>query len=175
MRQHPRRSQGPKGVWTAQGRTLGHFGIGLPGPGRQRELRSLLGIPELALKRSDSDTLVVSPYAVFLAAAIDPAGALKNLRQMEEFGWTGRYGFYEAVDYTGAGARPVRSWMAHHVGMSLLATCNLLFDRPFQKYFHAEPHVMATELLLHERIPAGLQVEKEEPVSPKLATISAAA
>ena len=101
---------------------------------------------------------------------------LKNLKQMEEYGWTGRYGFYEAIDYSRAGARPIRSWMPHHQGMSLLAACNLLFDRPFQRYFHAEPHVMATELLLHERIPAGLQVEKEEPVSrPMPAPVTAAA
>ena len=33
----------------------------------------------------------------------------------------------------------VRSWMAHHEGMSLLAICNLLFDDPMQQYFHAEP------------------------------------
>lgn len=120
------------------------------------------GIQELALKHSESDALVVSPYSSFLAVPIDPPAALKNLKQMEEFGWTGRYGFYEAIDYTHAGGEPVRSWMAHHQGMSLLAVCNLLFDQPFQHYFHAEPQVLATELLLHERIPAAMQVEKED-------------
>lgn len=123
------------------------------------------GIPELAMKYREFDALVVSPYSVFLAAAADPAGAVKNLRQMEEFGWTGRYGFYEAVDYTRGGARPIRNWMAHHQGMSLLAACNLLFDHPMQRYFHAEPHVMATELVLHERLPVGLQPDKEEKVA----------
>ena len=122
------------------------------------------GIPELALKAASPDSLVISPYSAFLAAAADPAGALKNLKQMEEYGWTGRYGFYEAVDYSRAGSTVVRTWMAHHQGMSLLAACNLLFDKPFQRYFHAEPHVIATELLLHERVPAGLQAEKEEPM-----------
>ena len=36
---------------------------------------------------------------------VDPAAALKNLRQMEEYGWSGRYGFYEAIDYTAPGRR----------------------------------------------------------------------
>ncbi|MFN7995245.1 MAG: glucoamylase family protein [Bryobacteraceae bacterium] len=121
------------------------------------------GIPELSLKRPEGDTLVVSPYSSFLAATVDPASSLKNLRQIEQYGWTGRYGFYEAVDYTHSGGQPIRSWMAHHQGMSLAAICNVLFDQPLQRYFHAEPHVMATELLLHERIPAAMEAEREDP------------
>ena len=37
--------------------------------------------------------------------------------------------------------------------MSLLAITNLLFDNQMQQYFHSEPQVLATELLLHERVP----------------------
>jgi cyclic beta-1,2-glucan synthetase len=120
------------------------------------------GIPDLAMKRRDDSELVVSPYATFLAVAVDPSAALRNLEQIEEYGWTGRYGFYEAIDYTHSGGAPLRSWMAHHQGMSLLSLCNLLFDQPLQRYFHAEPHVLATELLLHERIPVAMQTDKEE-------------
>lgn len=119
------------------------------------------GIPELAMKRTDAATLVVSPYSSFLAATVDPTSAVKNLRQMQEYGWTGRYGFYEAVDYTRNGGEIIRSWMAHHQGMSLLAVVNLLFDNPLQRYFHAEPHVLATELLLHERVPTGSLAESD--------------
>jgi cyclic beta-1,2-glucan synthetase len=65
--------------------------------------------------------------------------------------------------------------MAHHQAMSLLTVCNLLFDRPFQQFFHAEPHVMATELLLHERMPAALLIEEKDPVGyPKQAPLAAA-
>jgi hypothetical protein len=120
------------------------------------------GIPELAMKRMDSGALVVSPYSTFLALAVDPHAAIDNLRRMEEFGWVGRYGFYEAADYSEGGAEVIRSWMAHHQGMSLLAACNLLFDNPFQRYFHSEPQVMATELLLHERVPSAAAAEVEE-------------
>ncbi len=133
------------------------------------------GVPDLALKRSDSAKLVISPYAAFLAISVDPAASLKNLKQIEEYGWTGRYGFYEAIDYTHSGGAPIRSWMAHHQGMSLLAVCNLLFDQPFQRYFHAEPHVLATELLLHERVPASIRVDVDKEDFPVLPAESAAA
>ena len=73
---------------------------------------------------------------------------------MRDAGWVGRYGFYEAIDYTRGKGEPARIWMAHHQGMSLLAVVNLLLDRPFPRYFHAEPQVRATERLLHERVPA---------------------
>ena len=117
------------------------------------------GIPELAMKRSGTKSLVMSPYSTFLALAVDPAAAIRNLHCMDEFGWSGRYGFYDAIDYTHAGGEIVRLWMAHHQGMSLLAACNLLFDNPMQRYFHAEPRVMATELLLQERVPNGFVAE----------------
>ena len=117
------------------------------------------GVPDLALKPMDGDTLVVAPYATMLAALVDTRAAVENLRRMKEFGWFGRYGFYEAVDYSGAGARLIRSWMAHHQGMSLLAACNLLADQAMAHYFHAEPAVKATELLLNERVPGGTSIE----------------
>ena len=119
------------------------------------------GIPDLALRRTDTHQLVISPYSTFLAAVVDPAEAVTNLRQMQEFGWSGRYGFYEAISYTQTGAEAVRMWMAHHQGMSLLAIVNLLFDNPLRQYFHAEPQVLATELLLHERVPAGALADLE--------------
>jgi cyclic beta-1,2-glucan synthetase len=118
------------------------------------------GIPELAMKRAAAKP-VISPYSSLLAVWVDPGEAVKNLRRMEEFGWTGRYGFYEAIDYSHGGGDAIRSWMAHHQGMSLLAIANLLFDNPLRQYFHTEPHVMATELLLHERVPAAALAEPD--------------
>src|SRR5215831_14918627 len=131
------------------------------------------GVPELAMKQMDPRTLVVSPYSTFLALMVDPAAAIHNLQCMAEYEWTGRYGFFEAVDYSKAGGEIVRSWMAHHQGMSLLAACNLLFDRPIQRYFHSEPYVMATELLLHERVPAAVAGEAEEFLETEPATVPA--
>jgi hypothetical protein len=105
---------------------------------------------------------VVSPYSSFLALMVDSLRSVKNLRRMAQLDWAGRYGFYEAADYSPGGPAPVRSWMAHHLGMSLLAVCNLLFDNAMQTYFHSDPHVLATELLLHERVPSAVVVEAEE-------------
>ena len=45
----------------------------------------------------------------------------------------------------------VRSWMAHHQGMSLLAITNWLCDGVVRRWFHCNPSVQATELLLQER------------------------
>lgn len=120
------------------------------------------GVPELAMKRRDSQALVISPYSTFLAAGIDPNVAVENLRCMQEYGWFGRYGFYEAIDYSRAGGEAVRMWMAHHQGMSLLAIVNLLFNNPLRQYFHSEPQVLATELLLHERVPASALAEVDQ-------------
>ena len=47
----------------------------------------------------------------------------------------------------------VRSFMAHHQGMSLLSLAYLLLDQPMQKRFESEPVFQATLLLLQERIP----------------------
>jgi hypothetical protein len=111
------------------------------------------GIPEIALKWDASAGPVVSPYSSYLALGIDSVEALKNIRRMVKAGWMGAYGLYEAVDYSTSLKQPglVREWMAHHQGMSLLAILNLLEDNAMQRWFHANPHLQATELLLHEK------------------------
>jgi cyclic beta-1,2-glucan synthetase len=110
------------------------------------------GIPDLALKYGAEDGPVISPYSSFLALPVMRQEAIRNLRRIESLGWTGEYGFYEAGDYTqGRTPKLVRSWMAHHQGMSLLAVTNLLEGDVFQRWFHANPIVHAAELLLHER------------------------
>ena len=78
--------------------------------------------------------------------------SLGNLRKMASAGWVGAFGFYEAADYSTESGKPVlvREWMAHHQGMSLLAILNLLHDNVVQRWFHTNPEVQATELLLHE-------------------------
>jgi hypothetical protein len=110
------------------------------------------GVPQAALWIEANAGPVVSPYSSFLALAVDSVAALRNLRQMSSAGWVGAFGFYEAADYSASPASPtlVREWMAHHQGMSLLAILNLLHDNVVQHWFHANPEVQATELLLQE-------------------------
>jgi len=110
------------------------------------------GIPQVALKYGAEDGPVISPYSTFLALPLLRDEAIANLRRMADLGWVSSYGFYEAADYTqGREPKMVRSWMAHHQGMSLLALTNLLREGAFQRWFHATPIVRAAELLLHER------------------------
>jgi cyclic beta-1,2-glucan synthetase len=104
--------------------------------------------------------LVITPYAAFLALNVDPANAVRNLREMQAQKWVGPLGFYESADYgrpkRGETLKPVvvRSWMAHHQGMSLLSVANLLSDSVFQRLFHEEVMVASTERILHERKPS---------------------
>jgi cyclic beta-1,2-glucan synthetase len=121
------------------------------------------GVPGLGLKRGLIEDLVVSPYSTILAANVNPAQAMENLRALERAGALSRYGFYEALDFTpervkkGERCTLVRAYMAHHQGMSLIALDNLLNAGAMQNRFHSDPTVRATELLLQERIPRGVQ------------------
>jgi hypothetical protein len=116
------------------------------------------GLPPLALQKPEFPALVISPYSTLLALPIDPQTSVENLERMAELGLVGRCGFHEAADYTNGKRRfrrptfvLVRSWMAHHQGMALLALANFLHDGVVQRWFHSDRRVQATELLLHEK------------------------
>ena len=117
------------------------------------------GVPGLGLKRGLADDLVIAPYASVLALMIEPAAACANLQRLADEGLAGRYGLHEAVDYTpsrlprGHTSVIVRSFMAHHQGMSLLALAYHLLDQPMQERFESDPQFQATTLLLQERAP----------------------
>jgi cyclic beta-1,2-glucan synthetase len=119
------------------------------------------GVPGLGLKAGLAEDLVIAPYATALAALVEPGAAVKNLRALAKEGLEGDYGYFEAVDFSATRVPPgkrgvvVRSFMAHHLGMSFVALDNVLHERVMQRRFHAEPRVKATALLLEERIPAG--------------------
>jgi cyclic beta-1,2-glucan synthetase len=110
------------------------------------------GVPRIALWFEANAGPVISPYSTFLALGVNASQALANLRRLAAMGWVGAYGFYEAGDYTGSLRKPelVREWMAHHMGMSLLAITNLLRENVVQRWFHENPLVQSAEMLLHE-------------------------
>ncbi len=117
------------------------------------------GVPGLGLKRGLADDLVVAPYASMLALMVAPAQACRNLRRLSDEGFEGRFGFYEAIDFTpsrlprGKTCAVIRSFMAHHQGMGFLSLAYVLLDRPMQKRFEADLSFQATLLLLQEKIP----------------------
>ena len=85
------------------------------------------GVPGLGMKRGLGEDLVIAPYATALAAMYLPHAAVENFERLEKEGALGRFGFYEALDFTpirlaeGQRVAIVRCYMAHHQGMSLVA------------------------------------------------------
>lgn len=134
------------------------------------------GIPGLGFKRGLGDDLVIAPYASALALMVLPEEACRNLQVLAKAGFLGDYGFYEAIDYTpsrvprGKSHAIVRSFMAHHQGMSLLAYDHVLNHEPMQRRFMSIPAIKATELLLQERVP-----KRGATLHPHVAEVSAAA
>ncbi|TVP69706.1 MAG: DUF3131 domain-containing protein [Rhodobacteraceae bacterium] len=120
---------------------------------------SNFGVPGLGLKRGLNANRVVAPYATGLATMIDPQAALQNFDRLSAIGAEGRYGFYEAVDFTPsrlpakAEHAIVQSFMAHHQGMTITAIANALQDGRLRARFHSEPMIRAVDLLLQERVP----------------------
>src|SRR5208283_2931734 len=125
---------------------------------------SNFGVPGLGLKRGLSENVVIAPYATALAVMVDPKRAVLNLARLAALGARGRYGFYEALDYTrsrlpeGSRVAVIRAFMAHHQGMSVVAIANALLDGRMRERFHAQPSIQATELLLQERTPRDVSV-----------------
>ena len=138
------------------------------------------GVPGLGLKNALDKDYVVAPYASFLAAMVDPVASLSNLEQMAEMGARGKYGFYESIDFTsdrveeGENYAIVRSFMAHHQGMSLVALNNVLNQDIMQRRFHQDPAVRATELLLQERIPSSVRSVPIQIVSERVEVLTPA-
>jgi cyclic beta-1,2-glucan synthetase len=120
---------------------------------------SNFGVPGLGLKRGLAENVVIAPYATGLAAMVDPHGARRNYVRLAEMGAGGRYGFYEALDFTRSRlpadeeVAVVRSFMAHHQGLTIVAIANALHDGQMRARFHREPMIRASELLLQERTP----------------------
>ncbi|NOT06222.1 MAG: hypothetical protein HOP27_16645 [Anaerolineales bacterium] len=130
------------------------------------------GVPDLGYKRDLPDDLVITPYASLLGLSLQPQTVLKNMEHLEELKMLGRFGFYEALDYTktrlpeGKAYAKVRSYMAHHQGMILVAACNYLSNDVMVRRFHADEHIQSVELLLQEKIPLNPPIEYPHPDEP---------
>ncbi len=134
------------------------------------------GVRTLALRRDVCGETVISPYSTYLAMAVSPAACVRNLHALESLGLYGKYGLYEAFDRTPGRSRDgvaVRSYMAHHMGMSLLAVSNLLNERAFVRRFLADKRMQASVGLLQEKLPPNPSLLNEElRVSPKAARLT---
>ncbi len=125
------------------------------------------GCAALAMQPDMDRELVLSPYSAFLALAVAPRAAVRDLRRFAARGLLGQYGFREALDCTrartGGGGQIVHCVMAHHQGMSLLSACNALCGGQVQRWFLADPAMRAHMSLLSERLPLGAPALRRRP------------
>ncbi len=124
------------------------------------------GVPSLGLKRGLSENIVIAPYATGLATMVDGRAARANYARLAAMGAAGRYGFYEAVDFTRSRLPDnedfaiVRAFMTHHQGMTIVAIANALLRGQMRARFHREPMIQASELLLQERLPREVAITR---------------
>ena len=109
------------------------------------------GIKELALSGEANET-VYAPYGVLIALEYAFFKGMDSLKNMQEAGMKGEYGFYEAIDFSKENKpRIVYSYMSHHQGMGFIAICNLLTDNALKKHFLNHPNEQALTPLLNEK------------------------
>ena len=127
------------------------------------------GVPGIGMKRDLADDLVIAPYASAMGLMVLPKESCENLQRLSQEGFEGRYGLFEAIDYTparlprGKKFAVIQSFMAHHQGMSFLSLAYSLLDQPMQKRFSKEPMFQSAMLLLHEKIPRSVALYSNEP------------
>ncbi|MCD7774991.1 MAG: hypothetical protein LUH40_05385 [Clostridiales bacterium] len=140
------------------------------------------GVPSIALKHIPQKETVISPYSTFLTLPMDPKEAMENLARLEDMGLYGKFGFYEAADFTserkdGRDFSVVKSFMSHHIGMSFLAAANCIFDGIMQKRFISDSKILGGKSMLQEKIPRNMKIieperENNAPVKPRRAVKS---
>ncbi len=139
------------------------------------------GVPGLGLRRGLTEDRVVTPYASLLALSIRPCAVIENVRALEAVGMMGTYGLFEALDSTperdmavrteGQPLIIVRSYMAHHQGMLLVALGNFLNGRTMVDRFHSDARVKTGEMLLNEHAPENAPTEWLTEDAPKVSGV----
>lgn len=111
------------------------------------------GLKSLAVKRMYNDDAVVAPYASLMASSIIPQTVFSNMEQLSRLGTEGKYGYYEAIDFTPGRKGVVESFMAHHVGMALCGITNLLFDGIVSRGLSDTAMMQPVKVMLTEKFP----------------------
>ncbi len=110
-----------------------------------------MGVQAVGLRTKLNKDFTVSPYSTFLMMDTSYNDALNNLSLLEKENMVGKYGFYEAIDYK-SNSKPMKCYMAHHIGMSFTMLANVLADDINRKSFETIPSVNAYKYLLDEQI-----------------------
>lgn len=132
------------------------------------------GEPSLGFKRDLSESVVVAPYTSALALPFASNKVLENFARLAEEGAFGRYGFYDAIDFStkkesrGAKGVPVKIYYAHHQGFIFSSIVNVLTDGWVQNIVAQDPQMEVATQLLEEKMPQDVLGEKISVVVPVL-------
>ncbi|HNX64597.1 MAG TPA: glucoamylase family protein [Oscillospiraceae bacterium] len=127
------------------------------------------GVQNSGIRRGLDLELVVSPYSTYLSMQIAFDSAYSNLEALKKYGTYGPYGHYEAVDFTSdrANSTVIKSYMAHHIGMSIVALNNTLLKGRMQERFMRDNYMGSASELLEEKVLSGSaiydDVQENEP------------
>lgn len=106
----------------------------------------IFGVNQLGISGYDRDDYV-TPHATFLALEyLDDDALLENVRQFQQWGARGDYGFYDSIEL--ASGEPTTSYLVLDQGMSVGAIANRLTGGALREHFHADPVADAAERLL---------------------------
>ncbi len=127
------------------------------------------GVPKTGLRRGLEQDFVVSPYSTYLSLGYSGDSGIENLNRLKKYSMYSRYGFYEAIDFNvpDADYDVVKSYMSHHVGMSIISAVNVLENGIFQKRFMRDRNVMGASELLDERVRLERSVYEDTVLKPK--------
>ena len=106
--------------------------------------------PYLKAKEDKDNRIVISPYSSLMVMDLDPTGVYNNINKFKKLEMYGKYGLYEAFDYDNNGI--VRSFFAHHVGMSLIGLTNYLKNNAIKNYFHSNVNIKTYDILFKEKV-----------------------
>ena len=134
------------------------------------------GEPSLGFKRDLSESIVVAPYTSALALAHAPRETVKNFIHLSDMGALGRYGFYDAIDFTARRRKsdrelpgiPARIYYAHHQGFVLSSIVNVLARQWVQRMVASDPEMEVTTQLFEEKMPEGVTGERTTVVVPEM-------
>ena len=123
------------------------------------------GVPFLSVQERSNCRKVFSPYSTFLMVQKAGKDCFKNLEIFENIGAKGPMGFYEAVEFNSNFIHDytiIKSYMAHHKGMTFLALAAALNDNKNVKRFMSRPGFIEILDLLAERFPIEGKIHRKK-------------
>ena len=106
--------------------------------------------PQLKAKEDKDNRIVISPYSSIMCMELFPEEVYTNLEKFKSLNMYSEYGFYEAYDYDQK--EIVKSYFAHHEGMTLMGLANYIKHDCVKDYFHKNVNVKTFDILLKEKV-----------------------